>query len=74
MGKKFPVLREYPHRSLILNAVPTYMGDRTDDLRRYGVLWEHFLFTTESPAEVRDVVRARKGGLPLSAKVRRVGK
>lgn len=74
IGKKFPILREYPHRSLILNAVPTYMGDRTDDLRRYGVLWEHFLFTTESPAEVRDVVRAWKCGLPLSAKVRRVGK
>ena len=47
MGKRFPILREHRHRSLIVNAVTTYMGDRRDRLRAAGLLHEHFLFTTE---------------------------
>ncbi len=73
MGKRFPVIREYPHRNLILNAVVTYMGDRQDDYKKIG-LSEHFLFTTESAAEIRRVLRAFENRESLPGEVRRIRK
>ncbi len=72
-GVKFPILREYKHRNLILNSAVTYMGDRASDIRG---LPEHFIFTTESAREVGDVMRAYDAGLafPLDAPFRRMGK
>ena len=73
-GTRFPVLREYPHRNLILNSLPTYMGDRRAELSAAGVGQEHFLFTVETPEEVAAVVRAYRAGNPLSGQVRRIGR
>lgn len=73
-GTRFPVLREYPHRNLILNSLPTYMGDRRAELSAAGVGQEHFLFTVETPEEVAAVVRAYRAGKPLSGQVRRIGR
>ncbi len=71
-GAHFPLLREYPHRNLILNSLPTYMGDRKTDLPRGA--GEHFLFTTESPRRVGQVVTAYRDGLPLDETCRRISK
>ena len=74
-GEKFPMLREYPHRNLIFNSVPTYMGDRLSELEEYRLKSHHMLFTVESAAEIADVLRRHFGGKPLSTdRVRRVGR
>ena len=73
-GVGFPVLREGEHRSSVVNSLVTSMSDRQADLVRFGQTNQHFIFTTESPAEVDAVVDAFKTGAPLSGKVRRIGK
>ena len=57
-GEEFPVLGmpDSDCTNVVFNAVPTWMADRPDQLKRIAHL--HFLFTTESAAEAADVVRA----------------
>jgi putative protease len=72
-GISFPVLRLPPHRNLILNSVPIYMADRADDLARMGVTMQHFIFTTETKEEIRDILEAYQNGLPpKNSNVRRI--
>lgn len=71
-GEKFPVLRLSPHRNELFNCVPTNMSDRQAELAGAGVRGGHFLFTTETAAEVRAVLQAFAKGLPLGGKVRRI--
>ena len=73
-GEKFPMMREAEHRNLILNSVPTYMGDRKDELESYKLRSYHMIFTVEGEAEVGFVLSAHLDGAPLSRKVRRVGR
>lgn len=74
-GEKFPILREHPHRSVILNSAITYMGDKQRDLRAAGLNNLHFLFTTESAAEALSAIRAFNAERPLEGKpVRRMGR
>ena len=71
-GVRFPVIKRYPHRSLIFNSLPVYMGDRSDDLRRARIEFEHFIFSTESQGEVCGVISSYKKGLPASCQCRRI--
>lgn len=71
-GFVFPVLREWQHRSVIFNSLPTCMSDRQDALRRAGITAQHFLFSTESAAEVDSVIRAFETGSALGQAVRRI--
>jgi len=71
-GIEFPVVREYPHRSVIYNSLPTNMSDREAELSRAGIRSWHFIFSTESPDEVDSVIEAFREGAPLSGKVRRI--
>ncbi len=71
-GVAFPVLRAYPHRSIVLNSLPTGMSDRTAELDRARILSRHFLFTVETPDEVNAVIRAYRAGTPLPFRVRRI--
>lgn len=71
-GVSFPVLREWTHRNVLYNSVPTCMSDRQEELRRYAVRAWHFLFSDETPKEVDAVVAAfRKGSAP-NGPVRRI--
>ncbi|MBP3592557.1 MAG: U32 family peptidase [Clostridia bacterium] len=72
-GMRFPVLREYMHRNLIFNSVPTYMGDKQEELGRRGLLHRHFIFSDESAAEIKRIVAAYDAQQPLSVQVRRIG-
>ena len=72
-GMRFPVLREYAHRNLIFNSVPTYMGDKKEELARYRISHHHFIFSDESAAEIRRVLSAYRGGASLNGQVRRIG-
>ncbi len=68
----FPVLREWQHRSLILNSVPVYMADRGEELARYGISLHHFLFTTEKKEEIRKILEAYRQGLAPEGEIRRI--
>ncbi len=71
-GAVFPVLRVPEHRSMIFNSVPTYMADRADALARTGLAGHHWIFTTESAAEIRAILRAYDRGEPPMGAVRRI--
>ena len=71
-GVRFPVLRAWKHRSLIVNSVPHYMADRKDELLRLGLTRQHFIFTTESQKEISAVLRAYEKGLSPMGEVRRI--
>ena len=74
-GEKFPIIREYNHRNLILNSRLTYMGDKRDELRGAGLLASHFIFSVESAREISGAVDAfRRGAQLLGTDVRRVGR
>ena len=73
-GEKFPMMRESEHRNLILNSIPTYMGDRREELRDYRIASTHLIFTTEGGEEICSVLRAHKSAQPLPRRVRRVGR
>ncbi len=68
-GVSFPLLRIPPHRNLILNSLPTYMGDRQAEIPRS--IRPHFIFTTETPAEYRSIIAAWEADIPLPYAVRR---
>ena len=72
VGKKFPLLREYKHRNLIFNSVITYMGDKRDELGRYGIGHFHFIFSTEGARETEELIRAFMGARAVSVPFCRV--
>ncbi|MBR3942788.1 MAG: U32 family peptidase, partial [Clostridia bacterium] len=58
-GRSFPVFCEAPHRNVIYNACPLYMGDmpnRMPDTDRV------FIFTTESGTEVKKIFNMYENG------------
>ncbi len=71
-GVRFPVLREWEHRNVIYNSLPTSMSDRQDQLAKAGIASHHFLFSTETPAEVDEVISLWKKGAALPYAVRRI--
>ena len=74
LGEKFPIIREWEHRNLILNSRPTYMGDKKSELSSLG-LSGHLIFSTESAEEICDVKNRISRSMPLLNKdIRRVGK
>ncbi len=71
-GIVFPVLREWEHRSVVYNSLPTVMSDREELLAKNGLRNWHFLFSCETPGEVDAVVAAYQRGTPMSGALRRM--
>jgi hypothetical protein len=71
-GAKFPIIREWQHRNIILNSIRTYMGDKKRELAFAGILHQHFIFTNESADEAIKLIDAYKKGTVLPS-VRRIG-
>ena len=71
-GVKFPIIREWQHRNIILNSVPTYMGDKKHELSLAGISHRHFVFTDESAQEVISLIDAYCRGAQLR-EARRIG-
>jgi putative protease len=73
-GVCFPVLKEFSHRSLIVNSVPIYMADRQEILDKNKISMCHFIFTTETSQEADNIIRAYQKRLPPkdSTKVKRI--
>lgn len=73
-GEKFPMMREFTHRNIIFNSVPTYMGDRAHELRSHRIEAEHLIFSTESGREIISILGAISESASLPKRVRRVGR
>ncbi len=58
-GRSFPVFCEMPHRNVIYNACPLYMGDTPD---RIPATDRVFIFTTENNAEVKRIFNMYENG------------
>ena len=71
-GVRFPVLRIFDHRSLIVNSLPLYMADRELELRRMGISATHFIFTDESREEIARIITSYKSGAAPRGEVRRI--
>ena len=77
VGERFPMLREWEHRNLILNSAVTYMADKTDELERFSIRHRHMLFTVESAEEIITALKAHLRGDPLPSELgtlRRAGR
>ena len=72
-GVSFPVIREWKHRSLVCNSLPTSMSDKPDQLAKNRIVGQHFIFTVESAEECDRVITAFKRGGALGCQVRRMG-
>ena len=73
-GAKFPLMKEFGHRNLLLNSIPTYMGDRKKDLEAASIKHVHFIFSTETADEIDRIVKAYERSAALQTEVRRIGK
>ena len=66
-GTSFTVMREFPHRNVIFNSVPTYMADKP-----LSGLFTHAIFTDETPSEVDAVITQIQKKMPAKTKFRRL--
>ncbi len=57
-GACFPIMREYKHRNVIYNSVPTYLLDKKGKLN--GLKSHILFFTNENDREVLNIFRAYK--------------
>ncbi len=71
-GFTFPILREWEHRNVIYNSLPTGMSDREAELTRAGITNRHFIFSVETPEEVDRIICAYRAGKPIGESVRRI--
>jgi putative protease len=71
-GVRFPVLREWEHRNVIYNSLPTSMADRQDGLTKAGIVSQHFIFSTETLDGVDEIIHSWKKGEALPYPVRRI--
>lgn len=67
----FPIVRE-GGRDIILNSAPTYMLDRQKELKGAFINNRHFIFTTETAAEVKDVLSDFKNQKKRTENIRRI--
>ncbi len=66
-GAKFPMSREFQHRNVIWNSVPTYMADKP-----IAGLFSHAIFTDETKEEVDRVIGMLENGAAPKMKFRRL--
>ena len=71
-GAKFPFMREWWHRNIVLNSLTTYMGDKKRELAMADVKHFHFIFTIESASEVVSLLKSFRSSIPLPS-VMRIG-
>ncbi len=73
-GVSFPIISLPDCTNIVYNSVPVYMADKKKDLYEMGIQRGHFIFTTETKEECRDIIRRYKEGLaaPQGAKFTRI--
>lgn len=73
-GTVFPLVGMYDCTNVLYNSVPIWMADKQKTLASLGAARYHFLFTTETKDEVREILNAwRDGRAPADgSKIRRL--
>lgn len=72
-GKVFPVIKDGTAcRSVILNGIPLYMGDKQRDLLQAGVSVGRLCFTIESPEECEQISLAAMAGKGIDKEYTRI--
>ena len=66
-GATFPVVREFVHRNVIYNSVPTYMADKP-----LSGLFAHAIFTDETKSAVDEIIESLRARRPSKTKFRRL--
>ena len=72
-GARFPIMREYKHRNIIMNSAMTYMGDKRGDIDGAG-LGVYISFTTEDYEKAKSLADSFLSEKELKTEIRRVGK
>ncbi|MBR2635025.1 MAG: U32 family peptidase [Clostridia bacterium] len=70
-GVLFPVIEE-GGRSIVLNSVPLYMADKQKELKEKGLTDQHFIFTVETPEQVKRILSAWQNKKEPTESVRRI--
>lgn len=74
-GEKFPIIREFEHRNIILNSQITYICDKPHELKANRIQHTHLLFTTEGEGQILMMLDAIKEKTPIPVlNTRRIGK
>lgn len=60
-GVSFPIVREFNHRTVILNSQKIYLGDKRRDWERCGLAYARLEFTSENARECVQVYDAYLG-------------
>lgn len=64
-GISFPVVRDGSAcRSVVLNSLPTYMGDKKEELKTAGAAYQRLWFTIETAEECRKICGDYLLGIP----------
>ena len=71
-GVRFPVLRDFSHRNVILNSVPVYMADRSDELLAANIQNRWFLFNRETESAIENIVHSYRTHSPANFPIRRM--
>lgn len=60
-GAAFPIMREYPHRNVILNSQKMFLADKKSEYERLGIWGARLMFTTENSRECVQVIKRYAG-------------
>jgi putative protease len=73
-GVSFPIISLPDCTNIVYNSVPIYMADKKKDLDTMGITRYHFIFSTETKEECRDIIKRYKEGLaaPQNMKFTRI--
>ncbi len=71
-GVRFPILRTWKHRNVIMNSRPHYLFDKHKELRAARVFGGAVCFTTEDEARTQQILRMREEKTPPDTDVRRL--
>ena len=63
-GVTFPIISLPDCTNIVYNSVPIYMADKQEELDRMGITHRHFVFTTETKEECREIIRRYMKKLP----------
>ena len=72
MGVRFPMIREWEHRNLILNSRPTYMLDKRKEMNNARVFGGALIFTCETEAQTLEILDAFRRCLPPKTEIKRI--
>ena len=72
-GTTFPVMREFSHRNVIFNSLPTYVADKQRELPSEDECARHFIFSTETALEAEAVITSYINNTPSATPIRRLG-